>query len=104
MALGSHLYPINYDPTIQEARRLTKMGRALEHLDDIEERWHRLSHCEEYTWNDIKKETLLEDIETLIRCSVLLINRVAELESLVKHKKYQGPKREPKVIRRPREI
>ena len=99
-----HAYPINYDKTIEAARKHTEMGRALEHLDDIEERWHRLTECEEYSWEDIKKDTLLNDMRTLIRCAVLLINKVAELEALVRHRKNKKPHREPKLIRNPKEM
>jgi hypothetical protein len=101
---GCHLrniYPVNYEKTIEHARKQTEYSRAVEHLDEIEERWSRITTCAEYSYYDIRKDILLTDIKILIRCCVMFLNRIAAMEDLVKHKKPKKGGRAPRVIRLP---
>jgi hypothetical protein len=93
-------YPVNYDKTLAAAKREAEIGLAIEELDQIEDRWVRLTTGEDYCMADMKKDTLICDIRELVQCCVTFINRIGELEALVKGKKFKGPRRVAKEIRR----
>jgi hypothetical protein len=93
-------YPVNYEKTLEAAKREAEYGVALGSLDDIERRWVRLMVGEDYCMADIKKDTLISDIKELVRCCIVFINKVAELEALSQHRKFKGVRRKPRPIGR----
>jgi hypothetical protein len=80
-------YPVNYEKTIAHAKKQTEIGRAIECIDEIENRWVHLTSCEGYSFRDLRKDILLTDITILLRSCIVFINKIAELEILVQHKK-----------------
>ena len=87
-------YPVNYEKTLEAAKREVIIGVAVECVDEVERRWVNLLNGVNYCMADIKKETLMSDIETLLMSCVAFINRIDELSALVHHKKWKGPARE----------
>jgi len=90
-----HAYPVNYEKTVEAAKREVEYGVAVSSLDDIERRWVRLMAGEDYHMSDIKKDLLIGDIRELIRCCCVFVNKVAELDALVHHRKFKGERRAP---------
>jgi hypothetical protein len=96
-------YPANYNNTIEQAHKEVEIGVAKTSIDEIEERWVRVTSCEGYTMHDLRKEVLLEDIEELLRCAVVFINKIDELATLLQHRKPKKPGRIPKALKLPKE-
>ena len=100
MALrDEHDYPITYKKTLDKAHEQVAVSKAIEVINDIEDRWVRLSTAEGYTFRDIKRDALLCDIRDLLKCSIVFINEIAKLEALLHHR---APSR--KMIRQAKEI
>lgn len=94
-----HDYPINYAKSLAQAHQQVELPNAIEVVQEIEDRWVRISKHEEYSLADLKRDALLCDIRALLRCSIIFINRIIEQEALLKHHKP-----DPKMMRQVREI
>ena len=92
--IDGQTYPVNYEKTLENAKRETAIPVAIECVDEVERRWVNLLNGVDYCMADLKKETLMSDIEILLMCCVTFINRIDELSALVQHKKWKGPPRE----------
>ena len=92
-------YPINYEKTLILAKKEAAIGKAIEAVDDIEDRWSRITNCEEYTIAEINKNMLICDIKTLIECNITFINKIGELEALLRRQRPKGLLRKAKDIR-----
>jgi len=79
-------YPINYEKTLEIAKRESIFGVAVDDVEEIERRWTRIAKGEEYSLADLKKETLLDDIAVLLRCAAVFLNKVDELQALAEHR------------------
>jgi hypothetical protein len=80
-------YPINYERTLEIAKREAAFGKAVEDAEEIERRWTRISQCEEYTLADLNKKTLLDDIAILLQATLIFLNKIDELKALSEHRK-----------------
>lgn len=96
--MDSHDYPVNYEKTLFKARQHAEIGKAISNVDEIEDKWVRISQGGEYSLYEIKKEALLDDIVMLLRACITLINRIADLEQLVRHRKPNKLLRQAKKI------
>lgn len=94
-------YPVNYQKTLAQAKKQSEIQRAMEYINEIEDRWARVSACEGYSFRDLKKNVLLTDITILLRCCITLLNKVIEQEALIKHQKPQTLMRIAKRISLP---
>lgn len=84
---SSNDYPVSYERTLERAKRDSAMGIAIKEIDEIEERWVRVTTCEGYSLRDLRKDVLLTDITILLKCCVTFINKVAELDALAHHRR-----------------
>jgi len=98
-----HDYPVNYEKTLEHAKRQTEVGVAIESIDEIEGRWARVSACDGYSYRDIRKDILMSDMVMLLKCCVTFINKIAEQEELIKHRKPRKMLRQLKKITLPLE-
>lgn len=96
-------YPVNYLKTLMHAKKQTELSRAIECIDEIEGRWVHLTTCEGYSFRDLRKDILLTDITILLRSCITFINKIAELEMLMQHKKPTALLRAAKKIALPME-
>ena len=89
-------YPISYEKTLELAKKEAMFGGAIQDAEEVERRYRRIAEAEEYSLVDLKKEMLLCDIATLLRCVIVFLDKVDEMTSLAQH-------RNPKLSTRSRE-
>jgi len=92
-------YPINYEKTLELAKKEAAFGKAVEDTEEIERRWTRIAEGSGYCVSDIRKETLMDDIAILLCASVVFMNKIDELKALSEHRKPKPPTRLPKKLK-----
>jgi len=96
-------YPGLYEKTRIEAKKQSELAVAIETIDDIEDRWERISNADGYSMHDIRRDVLLGDLVMLLKCCVLFVNKIVELEAVVKRQAPKVKPRRPKKIEIPKE-
>ncbi len=80
-------YPISYEKTLEIAKKEAMFGGAIQDAEEVERRYRRIIEATEYSLADLKKEMLLCDISTLLRCCIVFLDKVDEMTALAQHRK-----------------